>query len=338
MQRVSQPTIDDVARLAGVSTATISRAINMPDRVAKATRDKIEKAIETLGYTPNYGGRLLASNRTNTVAAVIPTMSNAMFASGVQAFQEVLAGAGVNLLIASTGYDPDEEFRQIRALMANGAEGFLLIGKDRAETTLALLKKRDIPYVTTWCFGNDPDQLYAGFDNEKAAFDATRQVLLQGHRRIAMIAGITIHNDRARDRVTGVMAAIATQPGARLVQVIEARYRLEAGADAMEAILSSVDRPTAVMCGSDVLAAAAIVRASELGVRVPQDVSVVGFDDIGLARVVTPALTTVRVPQTDMGQAAARLLLARRAGEVGLKSQRFEAPLILRGSLAPPGG
>ena len=116
MTRTTAPTLEDVARMAGVSTASISRALNDPDKVAKPTRDKIEKAIDVLGYTPNFGGRALASNRTNTVGAIIPSMANAMFASGVQAFQEVLSEAGVNLLLASTGYDPDQELRQIKAL------------------------------------------------------------------------------------------------------------------------------------------------------------------------------------------------------------------------------
>ncbi|MGA9253086.1 MAG: LacI family DNA-binding transcriptional regulator, partial [Roseobacter sp.] len=121
MKKMNAPTLEDVARLAGVSTASISRALNDPDKVAQATRKKIDDAIEQLGYTPNFGGRALASNRTNTVGAVIPSMANAMFASGVQAFQEELAKEGVTLLVATTGFDAAQEFQQIRSLVGQGA-------------------------------------------------------------------------------------------------------------------------------------------------------------------------------------------------------------------------
>ena len=105
----AQPTLQDVANLAGISTATVSRALNDPDKVGQAARDRIDNAITILGYTPNFGARALATNQTNTVGAIIPTLSNAMFASGIQAFQEVLSEAGITLLIATSGYDPERQ-------------------------------------------------------------------------------------------------------------------------------------------------------------------------------------------------------------------------------------
>jgi LacI family transcriptional regulator len=127
------PTLEDVAQLPGVSTATISRVLKYPDRIIPKTREKIQGAIDTLGHTPNFGGRAHAPNRTTTVGGIIPAMANAMFASGIQAFQEVLAEAGVTWLIASFGYDPEREFHQIKSLLANGAGGLLLIGNERPE-------------------------------------------------------------------------------------------------------------------------------------------------------------------------------------------------------------
>ena len=337
MTRTTAPTLEDVARMAGVSTASISRALNDPDKVAKPTRDKIEKAIDVLGYTPNFGGRALASNRTNTVGAIIPSMANAMFASGVQAFQEVLSEAGVNLLLASTGYDPDQELRQIKALITHGADGLLLIGDARPQTTRDFLAKRRVPHVISWCFRPDADHLYVGFDNRRAAYDATRQVLALGHRRIAMISGVRDGNDRARDRHAGVAAAIADfGQGAALLQLHEAKYRLEFGAEAFVRIMSSDDLPSVIMCGNDVLAAGALMRARDMGVEVPGRVSLVGFDDIGLASVVTPPLATVRVPQIEMGRAAARMLIARLSGDVSATPVQLSTEFIHRASLAPP--
>jgi len=337
MKRVTPPTLQDVALAAQVSTATISRALNDPAKVAKATRDRIERAIALLGYTPNFGGRILASNRTNTVGAIIPSLANAMFANGIQAFQEELGAAGVTLLIATSGYDPVREGEQIRALMARGADGLLLIGTERPEDTRRFLELRNVPHVLGWCLSDDPALLCAGFDNRAAAAAMARAVLDHGHRRIAMIAGITTGNDRARARLEGVRDAIAGCPDARLTRVVEAPYLLDPGALGFAQVMER-DAPTAIICGNDVLAAAAMVAARRVGLRVPDDISITGFDDIGLASVVCPALTTVHVPQAEMARAAARLLLALVAGQGDLASVVLNTQVVLRGTLAPPAG
>lgn len=339
MTKTTAPTLEDVARMAGVSTASISRALNDPDKVAKPTRDRIEEAIEALGYTPNFGGRALASNRSNTVGAIIPSMANAMFASGVQAFQEVLSEAGVNLLLASTGYDPEQELRQIKALIAHGAGGLLLIGDARPQATCDFLRKRRVPHVISWCFRPDPGQLFVGFDNHKAAYEATVQVLALGHRKLAMISGLQAVNDRARDRHAGVVDAIADfGQGAVLQDVLEVEYRLEFGAEAFARLMSASAPPTVILCGNDVLAAGALMRARDMGIDVPGRVSLVGFDDIGLASVTTPPLATVRVPQIEMGRAAARALIAELAGGPAQDSVQLPTEFIHRASLAAPGG
>ena len=335
MSKTTPPTLEDVARLAGVSTATISRAVNDPNVVAKKTLAKIEAAINALGYTPNSGGRMLASARSNTVGAIIPTMANAIFANGLQAFQEALSEAGVTLLVASTGYDPQTELTQIRNLMAHGAGGLLLIGAERPDDTNRFLAIRNIPHVLGWCYGDDAEKLYVGFDNKAAAFDATMQVLRMGHRRIAMISGILAGNDRAQARHDGVLTAIAQfGQGAALVGSAEAAYVLQGGRDGFDAVRAA--QPTAIICGNDVVAAGAMTRAQELGFDVPRDVSIIGFDDIGLASAVSPRMSTVRVPQEQMGQAAAQVLLARMNEAQAGASVKFPTEFIQRGSLAPP--
>ena len=129
----SLPTLEDVARRAGVSTATVSRCLNEPDRVRPATRARVDAAVNELGYTPHFGGRMLASNRTNTIGAVIPTMENAIFAAGVQALQDELARRGITLLVATSHYDMQREAEQIRVLLGRGVDGLVLIGEDRPE-------------------------------------------------------------------------------------------------------------------------------------------------------------------------------------------------------------
>ncbi len=329
------PTLEDVARVARVSTATISRSINMPNKVAKATHERIQKAIEALGYTPHFGGRALASNRTNTIGAVIPSMSNAMFANGIQAFQEELSDAGVTMLVASTGYSTEAEYTQIRSLMAHGADGLLLIGTDRPKKTTDFLALRGVPYVISWCYKDDPAQLFVGFDNQKAAFEIATCVLGYGHRNIAMIAGISKDNDRAKNRIAGVKNAIKVYGhGARLLRIVESPYMLAESANAFDEIMEGPEVPSVIICGNDVLAAGAITRARERGISVPQQISITGFDDIGLASVVDPALTTVRVPQIEMGKAAARILLSKLSNDNTVSSLEFKTEVVLRSSLA----
>ncbi|MEM9578571.1 MAG: LacI family DNA-binding transcriptional regulator [Pseudomonadota bacterium] len=340
MTKPNAPTLEDVAKLAGVSTASISRALNDPAKVAAATRQKIDAAIDQLGYTPNFGGRALASSRTNTVGAVIPSMANAMFASGLQAFQEELDKEGVTLLVATTGFDPDQEMRQIKSLVGQGADGLLLIGNARPETTWDFIDKRRVAHVVAWCNSTRPGHHYVGFDNAAAAGDAAHRVMRLGHRRLALICGRTAENDRARARRDGVRAAVAAfGQGARLTHEVEAPYLIDHGAAAFSEVLERPERPTAVLCANDALAAGAMMEARTRGMVLPDDMSFVGFDDVGLARVLTPPLATVRVPQIEMGQAAARLLLSKIAGESGLSSTTFETAFLHRASLvaAPEG-
>lgn len=333
MRRPS-PTLEDVASKTGVSTATISRVLNMPDKVAPKTRSKVEAAIEELGYTPNFGGRALASDKSNTVGAVIPTMYNAMYANGIQAFEETLTEAGVTLLIATSNFDVEQEERHIRSLVAHGADGLLLVGNERPTASTAFLEKRDIPFVTTWAISKETAQPFVGFDNYKASYDATCEVLGAGHRKIALLSGITHSNDRARDRHQGAVDAIQNANlGASITAIEEARYLLDDGKAAFNQIWSAKEKPTVVICGNDVLAAGAMIAAREHGLSVPDDISFIGFDDIGVASAVSPALTTVHVPQIEMGKAAATMLLALISGLGEIKSIELDARLIQRGSL-----
>ena len=326
------PTLADVARVAQVSTATISRSINQPDKVAETTRDRIQQVIEQLGYTPNFGGQALASNRSNTVGAVIPTMNNAMFASGLQAFQEVLSESSINLLVASSGYSAGSELEQIRSLIARGADGLLLIGSARPDTTTHFLKLRNIPYVIAWNYEANDERVFAGFDNIKAASLITTEVLNSGHTKIAMIDGSTQDNDRAKNRVKGVIQTLAQQK-LQLLEILETDYSLEAGGNAFESLMARKQIPSAIICGNDVLAAGAIVRAKQLDIDVPAQVSITGFDDIDLASVVAPPLTTVKVPQLEMGTAAAKLLLQMLSQQTPA-SIELQTKVVMRQSLA----
>lgn len=241
------------------------------------------------------------------------------------------------MLVASSGYDGSHEYSQIQSLITHGADGLLLIGAARLPETREFLALRRIPYVISWCYRPDSKQLFAGFDNHKAAYAMTMEVLKQGHRNIAMIAGVSKGNDRARNRIKGVKQAVRDfGKNARLLAVIEANYSQTHGGDAFTQLMQQANTPTAIVCGNDVLATGAIVRARQSGIAVPQDVSVTGFDDIDLATAVYPSLTTVRVPQKRMGRTAAQLLLELLSTGKKPSSIEFDTEIIHRESLGPP--
>ena len=332
-----KPSIDDVARLAGVSTATVSRSLNAPDRVKPETLRAVCDAVEQLGYMPHFGGRALASNKTNTIGAIIPTMDNAIFARGLQALEERLAEAGKTLLVASSGYDPARESTQIRTMLGRGIDGLMLIGEARPEATYTLLARNEVPTVIAWMFRKYCPYPCVGFDNRKGAVKMTELVLDHGHRRIAMIAGISEGNDRASERIEGVRAALSTH-GLDLAEehLIEVGYDFDHAAAAMESLMRLNPRPTAILCGNDVLAVGALLHAKKMGLSVPSDLSIVGYDDIDLAAVVDPPLTTLRVPHRRMGEAAADLLLAVSKPNAPAKGIEFETDPVIRESLGPP--
>ncbi|EAQ24102.1 LacI family DNA-binding transcriptional regulator [Roseovarius sp. 217] len=331
------PTLADVARAAGVSTATVSRCLNSPSQVQESTRERVLAAVMALGYSPNFGARALAARRTGTIGAIIPTMENAIFARAIQAFQEELHLSGVTLLVASSSYSPQNEADQIRTLVARGADALLLIGHDRDPGIYAFLEQRGVPVLVSWAFDPAQARPAIGFDNRRAMAALAKEVLRLGHQRVGMISALAEGNDRARDRISGVRDALrdhGLDPTA--LHLIEIPYSIANGAEAMAKLMALPARPTAVICGNDVLAVGALQMARKLGLRVPADVSITGFDDIELATVVDPALTTVHVPHREMGREAARLLVAMVGGAGSPPPVCLETEFCPRGTLAAP--
>jgi LacI family transcriptional regulator len=299
------PTLQDVADAASVSTATVSRCLNFPDQVAERTRLKVQTAISELGYSPNFGAKVMAARRTNTIGAIIPTMENAIFARGLEAFQEELRRHGFTMLVASTSYRPDVEEEQIRSLVARGADALLLIGHERAPEIYDFLETQDVPALVTWAFDTAANRPSVGFDNTAAMQDMADKVIELGHRKLALISAEVAQNDRAGARLLGIQNAMtAAGLNADDLQFVETKYGIEEGADAFSQVMEAETTPTAIFCGNDVLAVGALRRARELGIGVPDDVSIIGFDDIELAQITQPALTTVHVPHREMGRRA----------------------------------
>ncbi|MEP3917804.1 LacI family DNA-binding transcriptional regulator [Ascidiaceihabitans sp.] len=328
------PTLDDVANAAGVSTATVSRCLNEKQKVSPKTLSKVMEAVESLGYTPNFNARAMAAKQSHTIGAIIPTMENAIFARGLQAFQETLLEQGYNLLVSSSAYQPKLEAQQIRELVARGADGLLLIGYERDEAVYDYLARRGIPTVLAWASMPDKGHASVGFDNRASMRLLADRVIEMGHRRIAVISGITEGNDRAAGRLAGIQDSWQAHGfDLAALPVIETPYETENGAAAFAELMQAREKPTVVMCGNDVLASGAISKARDLDLDVPRDVSVTGFDDIELAKHVFPALTTVHVPHRQMGRIAAQSLVGLIEKQSEKVTRQLDVSIVMRASL-----
>lgn len=335
MNRKAKATLQDVARLAGVSTATVSRALSQPDLVQQETLERVRDAIARLNYVPGGAARALASGRTLTIGAVVPTLDHAIFARAIQAMQTELAENGYQLLVAAHDYAPALEAAAVRAMLARGVDALMVVGADHLEETWSLLTAAAVPVVLSWSF--DPRLPSIGFDNEKAGRLIADHLLDLGHRRFGMISGFVHANDRARARVAGVRGALAAR-GLDLASscVVEAPFTLAGGRAGLAELLARAEPPTAVVCGNDLLAAGALFEAQASGLAVPEAVSIGGIDNLEIAAHLTPPLTTVHLPTTELGRTVARHLLARLKGEA--QPQRMELPieLVVRRSAAAP--
>ena len=327
----------DVARMARVSTATVSRALTQPDKVKAATATRIRQTVQALGYVAHGAARALASRRTHTIGAVIPTLDNAIFAATAHALQRTLDDAGYTLIIASHEFDTELEARVTRALIERGVDGLVLLGTTHHPSVQRMMDAHQIPYVLTWALDASGRHPCVGFDNRAAAVRIANHLLDLGHREFAMVSGVTSGNERAAERLEGVRQALAARgialpPG----RVVEMPYTLTAGREGLREVMRETPRPTAVICGNDVLAIGALTECHALGLAVPRDVSVTGFDDLEMAAVVTPALTTVHFPTADLGTLAGRHLLARLAGKPVESQIELPVELVVRASTAPP--
>ncbi len=329
-------TVRDVAKLARVSVASVSRALSRPDVVRPETRERIQRAIVKLDYVSDGVARALSTRRTHTVGAVIPTLNNAIYAVSTHSLQKTLEQAGYTLLLACHEFDLAAEARMLRAFAGRGVDALVLVGALHNAETRRLLPSLGLPYVYTWAVDRTRKHASVGFDNRAAGRMIAEYLLQLGHKRIGMVSGVLAGNDRARDRMLGVRTALQraglTLPPERIV---EAGYSLEKGRQALAELLRK-QRVSAVVCGNDVLAIGAIQEAQRLGLSVPDELSVTGFDDMEFATVVTPALTTVRFPIAEIGVEAARHLIERLDGKAGPRCIELPLELAVRKSAAAP--
>ncbi len=325
----------DVARMAGISKATVSRSIHAPHLVRPETRERIMKVIETNGYVYDALAGDLSRQQTSVLGLVIPTIRSSIFAMSTIGIQEAAQAEGFAVLIANSGYDPAPQAEMIRLLQRRRVAGLILTGLEPpVRPVLQEVTDRGVPCVVTWQSAAEENVSSVGFDNFKAAHQATEYLLSLKHRRIGLICGPKKQVSRVQQRHDGYRQALEDR-GLLFdpLLVVEREYSLMEGKEAMRRLLSLPEPPTAVFAASDVLAMGALAGAREQGVRVPEDVSLVGYDDIDFAAYCNPPLTTVRVPAYEMGRLAVKVLVNLiRGREISPQRYLLDTDLIVRAS------
>jgi LacI family repressor for deo operon, udp, cdd, tsx, nupC, and nupG len=342
---VKRPTIRDVAALAGVSHQTVSRVINADDRVRRATRQQVLDAIQSLGFEPNAVARSLASNRSHAIGMVAPDISDHFFGQAAAGAEAEARRRGF-FLIVGTVEDAlaGDEPAYLRLMLQRRVEGLIVarpsLELERSELLAGVAQ--EVPVVTLAPHGSQDGVSSVDVDNHRGGVEATEYLLAQGHRAIATITG-PLSWASAAARLAGyedalLDAGVQTSPG---LAEIGDDWGLTTGEAAARRLIDRGSAFTAVFAQSDLLALGAISELRSRGIRVPDDVSVIGYDDIPVASYVDPPLTTIRQPMREVGAAAATIVIdgiaRQRAGEDReTVRQLLQAPLVVRRTVAPP--
>ena len=332
----STSTVTDVAKLAGVSVATVSRTFARPALVSEVSRARVLAAAARLGFSPNAAARALRSRRSNLVGAVVPTLNYAIYARLLNAFQDRMRQAGHLAVVLTSGFDNRHVPEKARLLMEHGCEALLLVGQVFDPELPKLLQHRDVPTVSTYSVTGDVMIPSIGFDNYAAMLRALHHATKLGHRDMLVLLGPTEGNDRQIARRAAFVEFMRRRKQPTTGRIVECEYSIEAGEQALRRKRQERLGFTCVLCSSDVLAFGVLSECRRLGLRVPRDISVIGFDDLDFAPRLDPPLTTMQVPSEEMGLLAAEAILGALQNGLPIAGRVLDAPLIIRQSTAPP--
>lgn len=305
----------EVARLAGVSTMTVSRALRRPEQVAASTLEAVQAAVAQLGYMPDTAASALASGRSRIVAAIVPTLMNSVYASTVHGLASTLRGAGYELLIGDSGYCLHTEAALVRSFLGRRVDALVLTGVEHAEETRELLARRVVPVVEIWDLCAKPIDMLVGFSNVASGRAAGRFFGQTGRSHWAFMGTSPQREGRSGKRLRGLReAAREVRVNAPITAFVDDGMSPAAGYAAALELLVEHPLTDALFCANDALATAALKAASDRGMAVPSTLSILGFGDFDVAAYTSPALSTIRIPGREIGQTAARALLGQLDG------------------------
>jgi len=305
-------TLDDIARLAGVSPMTVSRVVNRPELVSAGTIERVRSAIRRTGYVPNLLAGGLASRRSRLVAAIVPSITNGIFVEAIEALTDRLAAAGYQVVLGLSGYPPTREDALLSALLGRRPDAHYLTGNAHSREARRLLLAAHIPVVETWDLTPTPVDMAIGFSHERVGEAVARHLLARGYRRFGTICA---DDARAQVRRAGFVAELARN-GIRDVaaSTIVAPSTLAQGRAAIVDLLERGRPPRVVFCSSDLLAQGALEEVRRRGIAVPDGIALMGFGGLAFTAHTSPPLSTVAVDRAGIGRRAAEAILARLEG------------------------
>ncbi len=333
-------TVYDVAAQAGVSTQTVSRVLNNYPKVSKATRDRVLAAIDKLDYVPNSLARGLVTRRTRTIGVVVYDIANPFYGQLVRGIEDAAFSSGYDLIIGNSDADARKDHSYLRVFSRRRVDGILATIADPSKNDLGAWTHASCPVVFLDKFFSSEQCSYVTVNNRQAACEAVDHLFELGHRRIGIVTASSTASDAINERFAGYRQAfqsrgVACEPELR---AICERQNQEGGYQATPELLGLRERPSALFCVNDAIAIGAMRAIYEAGLRIPDDISVVGFDDVPIAGLLRVPLTTVAQPIREMGAAAMRLLAERIDGGTSLPHRHviLDAHLVPRDSTAPP--
>ncbi|PPT77020.1 LacI family transcriptional regulator [Xanthomonas arboricola pv. populi] len=332
-------TIYDIAKHVGVTAGTVSRALSRPEKVLPATRTRIEQAAAALGYVPNTVARTLKTQRSGKLLVTVPDIANPFFAQILQGAEDAAQAVGYAVLLGDTQHQPDREERYAQMLRRNEADGLIVLGHGLPPTVREIVKQLGAaaPVVNGCEFDPALRIPSVHIDNAAAARAMMEHLYGLGHERVAVVGGPP-DNPLHQQRLEGARASGKARGRLRKLTVVPGDFSVESGHAAAMALLARAPAPTAIFCFSDQMALGALAACRDLGIRVPDELSIAGFDDLASSSYLTPPLTTIRQPMREIGVGAVNLLLAIiERVDVPLQ-QTLDFSLMLRGSTAAPRG
>jgi LacI family transcriptional regulator, repressor for deo operon, udp, cdd, tsx, nupC, and nupG len=322
----------DVAKLANVSTATVSRVIQNPEAVKEKTRVKVLQAIEELNYQPNILARYFRRTETKTILVVVPSIMNNVFPQMIAGIDLIANQYGYKVLLGNTYQDPEKAYNYIEELKQKQVDGMILLTTKLDNDVINDIADR-YPVVLTSDFIEGLNVPTVAIDNISSSREAVEHLLQLGHRRVGMITG-PLNSLLSRDRLKGYrQALLANEIAIESVLIQEGDHSYDSGYNQMNKFLALDDQPTAIFAANDSMAMGAVKAVKAQGLRVPEDVAVVGFDNIQFSEIFEPALTTIAQPLIEMGKRSMELLLKQIKGEPLTKKQHvLDTKLIIRDS------
>lgn len=310
-------TLVDVAAVAGVSAITVSRVINQPDKVSDLLRRQVQAAIDSLGYIPNQFASSLASAKSRVIGVAIPSLSNIVFNDVLRGIYEVAGKAGYKVLLVDTHYSPLEEEKMVRTLLSQAPEAMIITGGDQTRACQQLLQKADIPIVQMMELLDQPLDMNVGFSHWQAGYDVVSRLLDAGHTRIGFMGARM--DPRVQQRMLGYKAALdaAGKDGKNLIVTTPEPSSIALGGELFRSLMaSSQGLIDAIFCCNDDLALGALFESQRMNIRIPEQLSLCGFNDIEASQFVNPSLTSVHVPRYEMGVRSTEMVIRALSGKL----------------------